>query len=150
MRSSSKRLFARDGGCDRGWRRRRSGNPDDAVVQEIANRIPVAPFVAMKPGESRTLAFIGPPGRGKTTSLVKIAVDLGLALHVPVRIYCAGAHCVGAQEQMARFAAILARLIQACESLESLNLALNGEAGRAWSSSTPRGFLPRIGMKHVS
>jgi flagellar biosynthesis GTPase FlhF len=94
-----------------------------ASIDELASRIPVAPFVEMKPGENRTLAFIGPPGRGKTTSLVKIAVNLGLARRVPIRIYCAGAHAIGAQEQAARFAAILGAPFQACESLASLNLA---------------------------
>jgi flagellar biosynthesis protein FlhF len=98
-----------------------------ASVDELASRIPVAPFTEMKSGESRTLAFIGPPGRGKTTSLVKIAVNLGLARRVPVRIYCAGAHAIGAQEQAARFAAILGAPFQACESLASLSLALTGE-----------------------
>jgi flagellar biosynthesis GTPase FlhF len=98
-----------------------------ASVDELASRIPVAPFAEMKPGEKRTLAFIGPPGRGKTTSLVKIAVNLGLARRVPVRIYCAGAHAIGAQEQAARFAAILGAPFQACESLANLNLALTGD-----------------------
>jgi len=105
---------------------RRSGIPS-AAMDELANRIPVAPFAQMKSGENRTLAFIGPPGRGKTTSLVKIAVNLGLARRVPVRIYCAGAHNIGAQEQAARFAAILGAPFQACESLASLSLALAGE-----------------------
>jgi flagellar biosynthesis protein FlhF len=104
---------------------RRSGDPNAAVVHELASRIPVVPFAEMKPGERRTLAFIGPPGRGKTTSLVKIAVSLGLSRNIPVRIYCAGAHGVGAQEQLARFATILDAEFMACESLASLNLALN-------------------------
>ena len=98
-----------------------------ASIDDLASRIPVAPFVEMQPGENRTLAFIGPPGRGKTTSLVKIAVNLGLARRVPVRIYCAGAHAIGAQEQAARFAAILGAPFQACESLANLNLALTGD-----------------------
>ncbi len=105
---------------------RRSLDPDTAVVDELTSRIPTAPFVEMKPGEGRTLAFVGPPGRGKTISLVKIAVGLGLDRRIPVRIYCAGAHPPGAQEQVARFAAILGTPFQACESLASLNLALNG------------------------
>ncbi len=98
---------------------------DIASVDQLASRIPVARFAEMKPGENRTLAFIGPPGRGKTTSLVKIAVNLGLARRVPVRIYCAGAHAIGAREQAARFAAILGVPFQACESLADLNLTLN-------------------------
>ena len=100
---------------------RRSGNPDTAVADELTSRIPTAPFVGVQPGESRTLAFIGPPGRGKTTSLVKIAVNMGLARRVPVRIYCVGAHPIGAQEQLARLAAILGTPFQAFESLAGLN-----------------------------
>jgi len=112
---------------------RRSGHPDPSIVDELTNRIPTAPFVEMQPGESRTLAFVGPPGRGKTISLVKIAVNMGLARRVPVRIYCAGAHMIGAREQAARLAAILGTPFQACESLAELNLAWNGEA---WNGLT--------------
>lgn len=104
-----------------------SGQPNATTTRDIADRIRVAPFADMQASESRTLAFIGPPGRGKTTSLVKIAVQLGLARRVPVRIYSAGAHAIGGQEQMARYAAILGAPFQACESLAGLNLALNGD-----------------------
>jgi len=121
---------------------RRSGDPDTAVVDELTSRISTAPFVEMKPGEGRTLAFIGPPGRGKTISLVKIAVGLGLDRRVPVRIYCAGAHSPGAQEQVARFAAILGAPFQACESLASLNLALNGNAWKGLALIDTPGISP--------
>lgn len=121
---------------------RRSGKPETAVVHELASRIPAAPFVEMKSGESRTLAFVGPPGRGKTTSLVKIAVTLGLARRVPVRIYSAGSQGVGAQEQMARFAAILGTPYQSCESLASLTLALNGEGWKGLALIDTPGISP--------
>jgi flagellar biosynthesis protein FlhF len=107
---------------------RRPGVRQNALQEELASRIPQASYTPMKIGESRTLAFIGPAGRGKTTSLIKIAVRFGLAQRVPVRIYGAGAHGVGCQEQLARYATILGVPFQACESLDSLSLALNGEA----------------------
>jgi flagellar biosynthesis protein FlhF len=113
-----------------------------ASVGELASRIPVAPFAVMKPGENRTLAFVGPPGRGKTTSLVKIAVNLGLARRVPVRIYCVGAHAIGAREQGARFAAILGAQFQACESLEGLSLALTGEEAKGLALIDTPGISP--------
>jgi flagellar biosynthesis protein FlhF len=97
------------------------------VPQELEARIPVAEFVPLRPDESRTLAFLGAPGRGKTSSLVKIAVRYGLANRIPTRIYTAGAHAVGATEQMARYAAILGVPFQAFETFESLNLALHGD-----------------------
>ncbi|MDP9054979.1 MAG: hypothetical protein M3N93_11880 [Acidobacteriota bacterium] len=120
----------------------RPGNRETAVLSELVSRIAVAPFAEMKDAESRTLAFIGQPGRGKTTSLVKIAVTMGLARKVPVRIYCAGAHCVGAQEQLARFGSILGVPCQSFESLAGLNLALNGEGWKGLALIDTPGFSP--------
>jgi flagellar biosynthesis GTPase FlhF len=97
------------------------------MTRTLEARIPVAEFVPLRPDESRTLAFLGAPGRGKTCSLVKIAVRYGLANRIPTRIYTAGAQAVGATEQMARYAAILGVPFQAFETFESLNLALHGD-----------------------
>jgi flagellar biosynthesis protein FlhF len=96
----------------------------------------------MKPGESRTLALVGPAGRGKTSSLVKIALRYGLAKQTPVHIYTAGAHGVGQQEQMARYAAILGVPWEAYESLENLQLALSGDAWRGLCLIDTPGFSP--------
>jgi flagellar biosynthesis GTPase FlhF len=105
-------------------------------------QIPIAPFREMKSGESRTLALVGPAGRGKTTSLVKIALRYGLAKQTPVRIYTVGAHGVGQQEQMARYAAILGVPWEAYESLENLQLALSGEGWRGLCLIDTPGFAP--------
>jgi flagellar biosynthesis protein FlhF len=104
-----------------------NGNWRDAVMRELTARLPEATFSPLRPDESRTLAFVGPPGRGKTTSLIKVAIKYGLATRIPTRIFTAGAHGVGATEQMARYTAILGVPFQAIESFESLNLALQGE-----------------------
>jgi flagellar biosynthesis protein FlhF len=100
------------------------------VLRELMARIPVAPFTPMAPEETRMLAFIGPPGRGKTTSLVKVAAQYGLGRRIPVRIFSAGAHGVGGAEQMARYASILGVPFQSFESFESLHLVLSGERWR--------------------
>ncbi|SRR5579884_1143908 len=112
------------------------------IAPAAAPQIPIAPFRELKSGESRTLAFVGAAGRGKTTSLVKIAVRYGLAKQTPVRIYTAGAHGVGQQEQMARYAAILGVPWEAYESLESLQLALSGEAWRGLCLIDTPGLAP--------
>ena len=113
------------------------GDPNAAVLNELIRRIPSAPAT-----EAKSLAFIGPPGRGKTTSLIKVALSQGLAQHVPVRIYTAGAHPVGAQEQMARYATILGIPWQTYESLAGLNLALNGEEWKGLSLIDTPGIAP--------
>jgi flagellar biosynthesis protein FlhF len=122
---------------------RRPGDPEAEAIEELSRHIPVAPFLEMKPGESRTLALIGPPGRGKTTSLIKIGVRFGLARRIPVRIYSAGPHGVGQQEQMARYAAILGVPHFASESLEILNLSLNGEGWKGLRLIDTPGLSPQ-------
>lgn len=97
------------------------------ILRELEARIPAAPFAIPQADECRTLALLGAPGRGKTATLVKIAVRYGLANRIPTRIFTAGAHGVGAAEQMSRYAAILGVPFQALESWESLNLALQGD-----------------------
>jgi flagellar biosynthesis protein FlhF len=104
---------------------------------ETPGRIRVVPFAEMQPGENRTLAFIGPPGRGKTASMLKIAMNLGLARGVPVRVYC-----VGTPEPVARFSAILGMRFHACESLTSLNLALNAEGSKGLALIDTPGISP--------
>ena len=77
----------------------------------------------------RTLAFIwNLLGKGKTTSLVKIArCAMDWQTGYRRESTAAGAQGVGATEQMARYASILGVPFQALESFDSLNLALQGE-----------------------
>jgi flagellar biosynthesis protein FlhF len=120
----------------------RSNDAPDALSRELTSRIQVVPFADLKPGEPRTIALVGPPGRGKTTTLVKIAVRFGLAKRVPVKIYSAGSHGVGCEQQMARYAAVLGVPFQGCESLESLALALNGDQWKGLSLIDTPGISP--------
>ena len=121
---------------------RKPGDADAAVIHELTSRIPTVASVGVAPGESRTVAFIGPPGRGKTTSLVKVAMSAGLSRGIPVRTCTAGAHCTGAQEQMARFAAILGTAWRTHESPASLNLALNGDGWKGLALIDTPGISP--------
>jgi flagellar biosynthesis GTPase FlhF len=119
-----------------------SGDPDAAVLDELTRRIPIATF---KRGDEagRTMAFIGPPGRGKTTSLVKIAIALGISRRVPVRIYS-----VGAKEQMARFAGIVGTPWQTYESLADLRRALQKDAGNQLRLIDTSGISPADRAQH--
>ena len=105
-----------------------TGDPEANIFGVMVQRIAVSPFRPMRAGESRTMALIGPPGRGKSTTLIKVAVSRALANQVPVRVYTTGVHPVGASEQMARYCSILGSPHQSFESTASLELALQGES----------------------
>jgi flagellar biosynthesis protein FlhF len=124
-----------------------SGDPDAAVLDELTRRILVATSEPAHEG-GRTMAFIGPPGRGKTTSLIKIAVSLGLSRRLPVRVYSVGTHSVGAKEQMARFAGIPGARCQACKSLTDLGLALQRDAGNQLRLIDTPGISPADRAKY--
>jgi len=119
-----------------------SGEVPALVARELAERIPVGAFPEIKKGEGLALALVGPPGRGKTTTLIKIAMRFGLANRIPVKIYMAGSHGVGCEEQLARYASVLGVPFQACEQLESLALALSGDMWKGLALIDTPGLSP--------
>ncbi len=118
------------------------GSEDVALVEELTRRIPIARFADIQPGESRVLAFIGPPGRGKTTSLAKIAVNKGISRRLPVRICSAGAQPGGSKERVARFAAILGTPFQSHETLAGMLDALDQEEWQGLTLIDTPGISP--------
>lgn len=104
--------------------------PVGDLLRVISDRLEIAPPASLDTDDARTIAFIGPHGRGKTTSLVKVAMKYGLFGRVPVKMFSVGVHSVGGREQMARFASILGVPCVALESYASVGLALAGEQRR--------------------
>jgi flagellar biosynthesis protein FlhF len=84
------------------------------TAAEIAGRIEV------QPGIGRVTALVGPPGTGKTTTLVKLAVVEGLRARRSVRLISTDTHRVGGADQLRTFAAILGVPFQAVESSSAL------------------------------
>lgn len=81
--------------------------------------------IAVSPIPSRdAIAFVGPPGAGKTTMLVKTAVRLGARLRRSVRIVCADGLRIGAMEQLRRYAAILGAAFEFHETPAALTACL--------------------------
>src|SRR3569623_1060633 len=90
-----------------------------ATVDEIERRFHV------RPGLGRITALVGPPGSGKPTTLVKLAVKEGLLKNRPDRILSADTQRIAASEQLRISAAILGVTFQSVETIPALKHAID-------------------------
>jgi flagellar biosynthesis protein FlhF len=95
---------------------------DDLLLEganEVENRFEVNATLG------RIAALVGPPGCGKTTTLIKLALKEGLMAGRPVRLLFAGSDKVGAAEQLRTYSAILGTSFEAVEDAVSLARAVD-------------------------
>ena len=108
----------------------------DSIVQETIEEI--ESLFTVKPELGRITALVGPPGTGKTTTLVKLAVTEGLLKRRPVRIISADAERIGAAEQLRSYAAILGVPFERVETTAGLGQAVdNAPEGHLVLIDTP-------------
>jgi flagellar biosynthesis protein FlhF len=97
-----------------------------------------------RPGAPRAIAaLIGPAGAGKTTTLIKLAVQYGVALGRPVRLLSTDVYRFAAAEQLRRLASVLEIPCAIAGTPDALIRALDAPgAGELLLIDTP-GFGPR-------
>ncbi len=88
------------------------------TAAEIASRLEV------HSGLGRVIALVGPPGAGKTTTLVKLAVHEGLRAGRSTHLISTDTQRIGGAEQLRTFAVILGVSFLAVESTAALELAI--------------------------
>src|SRR5262249_35615958 len=76
------------------------------------------------------VALVGPPGSGKTTTLVKLAVSYGLAARRGVLLLSTDTHRVGAADQLRSYAAILGANLHVFETTAALAQAIEENRGK--------------------
>ncbi len=101
-----------------------------ALLEELQARFQAAPTLGTGPGQPRIVALVGPPGCGKTTTLVKLAVNYGLAARRPVLLLSMDTQRVGAAEQLRSYAAILGVGFQVLETTAALAQAIEENRGK--------------------
>ena len=101
-----------------------------ALIEELESRIRVEPVLGRGEGRPRIVALVGPPGCGKTTTLVKLAVNYGLAARRPVLMLSVDTYRVAAAEQLRSYSAILGVGFQLVETVTALAQAIEENRGK--------------------
>jgi flagellar biosynthesis protein FlhF len=102
----------------------------DALVEELGSRFRVQPELGRGDARPRIVALVGPPGCGKTTTLVKLAVNYGLVARRPVLLLSIDTYRVAAAEQLRAYAAILGVNFQLVETATALAQAIEENGGK--------------------
>ncbi len=91
-----------------------------ALIQELHSRFTLQPWLGRTESGARITALVGPPGAGKTTTLVKLAVNYGLACRRPVLLISMDNFRIAAAEQLRSYAGILGVGIQILDTVTAL------------------------------
>ena len=94
------------------------------LIAELHNRLAVDAEIGNAGSASKVMMLVGPPGAGKTTTLVKLAIKYGLQRRQPVHMLSLDTVRVGGSEQLATFARILNVGFDALHTTASLAEAL--------------------------
>jgi flagellar biosynthesis protein FlhF len=100
------------------------GNAVMAARGELMRKISIDPSLGAAPSGQRIVALVGPPGAGKTTTAVKLAIHYGLAARRSVHLISTDDYRVGGAEQLRLYASILGCGFQVAATAVALAQAL--------------------------
>ncbi|MBL8231776.1 MAG: hypothetical protein JNL98_24985 [Bryobacterales bacterium] len=111
----------------------------------LARRTHIEPSVGQNGTSSRTgiVALVGPPGAGKTSNLVKLAIHYGLPRAEPMQILSLDNLRVAASDQIRTLGAILGIVVREIERPDALDAVLRVTPRNGWIWIDTPGFGPR-------
>jgi len=96
----------------------------ESLPAELESRLSMDSGLSPGTSGARALALIGPPGAGKTTTLVKLALTAGLRSSRSVQFLSIDTVRIAAVEQLRAYASILGVGFEALETTHAVNQAL--------------------------
>ncbi len=101
-----------------------------AMLEELESRLTADAALGRGEARPRITALVGPPGAGKTTTLVKLAVNYGLSARRPALLLSMDTYRVAAAEQLRTYAAILGIAFEVLETVTALAQAIEENSGK--------------------
>lgn len=101
-----------------------------ALAEQLELRVVAQPSLGRGEARPGIVALVGPPGAGKTTTLVKLAANYGLASRRPVLLLSMDTYRVAAADQLRSFAAILGVGFQVLETVTALAQTIEENRGK--------------------
>jgi flagellar biosynthesis protein FlhF len=108
------------------------------TISEIESRIEIAPAAG------RITALVGPPGVGKTTTLIKMAVNHSMTTGRSVQLISADSHRIGAAEQFRTYATILGVPFQTVDTSAALAQAIEAASSASHIFIDTPGLSPAL------
>lgn len=112
------------------------------LAARMEKRVRTAPSLGGEGARPRLAALVGPPGAGKTTMLVKLAVALGIQRQLRPLLVSADAERVAGAEPLRTYAAILGSGFQVVDTFWALAQALEHHRGKDLILLDTPGFSP--------
>ena len=135
-----------------GLRRDEVGFPtgwiDKAISAELERRLRIAPELGTPGGVKRVVLFAGPAGAGKTTSLIKLAMQQGMRARIPLQILSLDTLRVGGWEQLASYARITGLAFDVIHTVPALDQALAQYRNKQLILIDTPGFSPADALEN--